>query len=131
MTIDAWPRAQRWYFRAACVLGALAVILGAFGAHGLESRLDAERLGVWNTATQYHFYHALALLALAWGARTWTKWASRACGAWVAGITIFSGSLYLLALTGASWLGAITPFGGVAFILGWAFALGAAARASE
>jgi uncharacterized membrane protein YgdD (TMEM256/DUF423 family) len=107
------------------------VILGAFGAHGLETRLDAEHLSIWHTAVQYHFYHALALLALSWGAggAVWTKWASRACGAWVFGVAVFSGSLCLLAVTGLSWLGAITPFGGLAFILGWAFAMGAVAKA--
>jgi uncharacterized membrane protein YgdD (TMEM256/DUF423 family) len=117
---------RRIYFRVACALGGLAVVTGAFGAHGLEAHIEAERLDVWQTAVQYHFYHALALLALTWGTgNPWTKWASRACGAWVFGIAVFSGSLYLLALTGVSWLGAITPFGGVAFILGWAFAGGA------
>jgi len=117
------------YYRAACAIGALAVVLGAFGAHGLKSRLDADHLGYWHTAVQYHFYHAAPLFALALLARDrWTKWTARACAAWIAGIAIFSGSLYLLALTNQRWLGAITPFGGVAFILGWLFALGAVAR---
>jgi len=117
------------YFRAACVLGGLAVVLGAFGAHGLGSRLDADRLDIWHTAVQYHFYHVVPLFALALVAQGhWTKWTARACAAWITGIVVFSGSLYLLALTNVRWLGAITPFGGVAFILGWLFALGAVTK---
>ncbi|GMV99497.1 MAG: membrane protein [Candidatus Hydrogenedentota bacterium] len=103
------------------VLGALAVGLGAFGAHGLKDRLSTEMLAVWHTAVQYHFYHAIAMLAVAAGvAGLWkqplTGWA---CWAWTLGIVVFSGSLYALALTGIKILGAITPFGGVAFIAGW------------
>jgi uncharacterized membrane protein YgdD (TMEM256/DUF423 family) len=69
-------------------------------------------------------------LALSWrgGGPSWNRWASRACAAWLIGILVFSGSLYVLALTGQSWLGAITPFGGLAFILGWLFAIGAFAE---
>lgn len=120
---------SRHYFRAACVLGALAVMLGAFGAHGLESRIDAERLAMWKTAVEYHFYHVLPLFALSLlGADRWTRWASRACAAWIVGIAIFSGTLYLLALTGQRWLGALTPIGGLAFILGWMLAIGGAVR---
>jgi uncharacterized membrane protein YgdD (TMEM256/DUF423 family) len=117
------------YFRAACALGALAVMCGAFGAHGLESRLDSQHLEYWHTAVAYHFYHVVPLFALALLAgERWNRWASRACGAWVFGITIFSGTLYLLAVTGERWLGAITPIGGVALIAGWLCALGALVR---
>lgn len=109
--------------RAAAVLGALAVIIGAFGAHGLRGRVDATLLEVFETGVRYHFYHALALLAAAvavpalWQSR-FTPWA---CVAWCIGILIFSGSLYAMTLTGARWLGAVTPIGGLAFILGWVF----------
>lgn len=134
-------RTQRSMFRAAAVAGALGVMLGAFGAHGLESRLDADALAVWHTAVLYHLFHALALLALAATAGqrdaaqipgeqvfTRTIWITRAAWAFVIGLVLFSGSLYLLALTGLSWLGAITPLGGMAFIIGWAL-LWPAARA--
>ena len=107
--------------RVAAIAGGLAVILGAFGAHGLKERLTADLLTIYETGVQYHFYHALALLALALATeRIWqTVWAWRAAMCWIAGILVFSGSLYLLAITGLRWLGAITPIGGVAFILGW------------
>jgi uncharacterized membrane protein YgdD (TMEM256/DUF423 family) len=111
------------YVRIACVLGGLAVIAGAFGAHGLKSRIDADHLGYWQTAVQYHFYHALALLAFASGARPVARRASMwACRAWMAGIAIFSGTLYMMAVTDQRWLGAITPFGGLALIAGWGLA---------
>ena len=100
---------------------ALSVALGAFGAHGLKSRLDPELLAVFEVCVRYHMYHALALLAVAWA---WTRWRGSlvTAGGWlfVAGIVIFSGSLYVLSLTGVRWLGAITPIGGVAFLAGWA-----------
>lgn len=108
--------------RAAALFGGLAVIIGAFGAHGLKARIPAELLDVYEVGVRYHFYHALALLALAvGGAGLWqSRWTTAAARAWMAGILLFSGSLYLLALTGIRWLGAITPIGGVAFVIGWA-----------
>lgn len=123
---------QRRYVMIACILGALAVITGAFGAHGLEEQLDPEHLAIWQTAVEYHFYHALAMLAFAAGAVPGIAggrglWA---CRLWLFGIAIFSGTLYLLAVTGISWLGAITPIGGVAMIAGWVFAAIAAAKPS-
>jgi uncharacterized membrane protein YgdD (TMEM256/DUF423 family) len=115
---------QARYFRIAAGAGGAAVVLGAFGAHGLEERLSPEMLDIWNTAVQYHFYHAIALLAFTAGSLpNWERrWSGYACGAWTLGVAIFSGTLYLLALTGTGWLGAITPIGGVAMILGWIFA---------
>ncbi len=121
---------QAVYLRIGAVLGALAVVVGAFGAHGLESILSDEMAGVFETGVQYHFYHALAILAVAAGSSA--LWGSRfclwACRAWALGILIFSGSLYALVMTNIGWLGAITPIGGVAMIAGWVL-LALAARA--
>jgi uncharacterized membrane protein YgdD (TMEM256/DUF423 family) len=113
------------------LLGGIAVVFGAFGAHGLRARLTPELLEVYETAVRYHFYHALALvLTGVWADRVGSTMmppgVSGAALSFLLGIAVFSGSLYLLALTGARWLGAITPIGGVAFIVGWMFLLRAA-----
>jgi uncharacterized membrane protein YgdD (TMEM256/DUF423 family) len=118
--------AERWFAWGAWLAG-VGVVLGAFGAHALRSRVSAEMLAVWETASRYHLVHALALLATAWAAERWPGgWTSSAGWLFVAGILVFSGSLYLLAWTGARGLGAITPIGGVCFIAGW-ISLGLAA----
>ena len=96
------------------------VALGAFGAHALKSRLDTEMLAAFETGVRYQMYHALALFAVAWGYSRWQgKWFPAAGWLFVAGILLFSGSLYLLALTGESWSGMITPIGGLSFLAGW------------
>jgi len=102
---------------------ALAVGFGAFGAHIVQDMLSPDRFEVYKTAVDYHFYHALGLLLIGAASyhlidSTWLKWSSRMI---IAGIIIFSGSLYILTLTDTGWLGAVTPLGGVAFILGWIF----------
>jgi uncharacterized membrane protein YgdD (TMEM256/DUF423 family) len=108
------------FFSVGAVFGALGVAAGAFGAHGLKVRVSPEMLAVFETGVRYHLVHALALLAVAWASTRWTSAAVRAAGwLFVAGILVFSGSLYVLTLTGIRALGAITPFGGVAFIAGW------------
>ncbi len=100
----------------------IAIAFGAFGAHALKARIDAEHLAIWNTAVHYHALHALALVAFG-------IWRERVPGgnlpaiALLAGIVLFSGSLYGLALGGPTWLGPLTPLGGVAFLTGW-FVLG-------
>jgi len=104
----------------AAFLLALAVGLGAFGAHALKERLDAYALGIWEKAVFYHFVHALGMLIVASVAKMRESTAEIVCWFLLAGIVLFSGSLYLLALTGTKALGAVTPFGGVAFILAWA-----------
>src|SRR5580658_10979486 len=104
------------------VLLALAVILGAFGAHGLQNRLDDYSRGVYEKAVFYHFLHAMGILVVAVLARTGTfpeHAADIVCWCLLAGIVLFSGSLYVLAVSGNRALGMITPFGGVAFIVGW------------
>ena len=104
------------------LLLAVAVMLGAFGAHGLRNRLDAYSMGVYEKAVFYHFIHALGLLVVSILPKTGTfsEFATNwVCGLLLAGILIFSGSLYLLAVTGNRMLGAITPIGGVSFIAAW------------
>ena len=105
----------------AALLGAMSVITGAFGAHGLHDLLvENDRLEVFEKAVMYQFYHSLALLLVAILMRfDESKYLSRSAGFFVFGIFIFSGSLYALSLTNYTVLGAITPFGGVSFILGW------------
>jgi len=119
-------------FLAAGGLAALtAVALGAFGAHALKSRLSAEMLAVWHTGIEYHVYHALGLLAVGLAAQQlpdsgllkWSGWLM------LAGILLFSGSLYALALTGVRSLGAIAPVGGAAFLAAWALFAAAVLRA--
>lgn len=112
---------ERFLFTAGAIAALLAVALGAFGAHALRDRLTPDLLAVFETGVRYHFYHALALLAAAYAASRWPDGAVAVAGwLFIAGILLFSGSLYLLAVTGTRWLGAITPLGGVAFIAGWA-----------
>ena len=100
--------------------GFVGVAAGAFGAHGLKARLTPELLAVFDTGARYQMIHALALLAAAWAISRWPGRAAAASGwCFVAGTLLFSGSLYLLALTGVRALGAITPVGGVLFLCGW------------
>jgi len=107
---------SRTTFRISAALGFLAVALGAFGAHGLEKLLTGnDRIDTWETAVLYHFVHALMMCVVA-GREPLPR------GPWLsffAGVVIFSGSLYVLSLTNFRWLGAITPLGGVAFLIGW------------
>ena len=101
---------------------AVAVGLGAFGAHGLKDRLDAYSLGIWEKAVFYHFIHSMGVLMVSLLPRAGSfsvSAASNVCWLLIAGVLIFSGSLYTLALTGVRSLGAITPIGGVCFIAGW------------
>ncbi|MET0503351.1 MAG: DUF423 domain-containing protein [Candidatus Binatia bacterium] len=111
---------DRFFFAAGSLLAFLAVALGAFAAHALKSRLSADMLAIFEVGVRYHMYHALALLAVAWAASRWPETSAGTAG-WffLAGIVIFSGSLYVLSLTEMRWLGAITPIGGVAFLIGW------------
>ena len=112
---------MNWTAVAAIML-ALAVCIGAFGAHGLQARLDTYSLGVYEKGVFYHFIHALGMLAVPLLVRAGL--ASKSAGDWtgwllLAGIVLFSGSLYVLAITGVRTLGAVTPFGGASFIAAW------------
>jgi len=112
---------QKIFLTLGSIAMALAVALGAFGAHGLKSKLTAEMLDIFETGVRYHFYHALGLLLIGTIANwlpdssilSWSGWLM------VGGIFIFSGSLYILSISGIRWLGAITPIGGLCFIASW------------
>ncbi len=124
---------MNWTAIAAIALG-LAVILGAFGAHGLRGRLDEYSIGVYERAVFYHFIHALGLLVVSVLPRAASIQPSSnnwVCALLLGGIVIFSGSLYLLAVTGVRTLGAITPIGGLAFIAAWFFLAVALLRGSR
>ena len=112
---------DRAFALAGAVSAFIAVAAGAFGAHALRARLPPDLLAVFETGARYQMYHALALLAVAWAATRWPAVPVRAAGwLFIGGTLLFSGSLYLLALTGTRWLGAITPIGGLLFLAGWA-----------
>jgi len=112
---------MRLFFSLGAVFAGLAVALGAFGAHALRAALSPADLATFEIGVRYQMYHALGLLAVAWAMTRWEAGTLQVAGwSFVVGIVVFSGSLYLLVLTGPRWLGAITPIGGVAFILGWA-----------
>jgi uncharacterized membrane protein YgdD (TMEM256/DUF423 family) len=111
---------KRTFFVIGAIFGAVGVAAGAFGAHALKGRLSAEMLAVFETGVRYQLVHALVLLAVAWAGTRWSSPAIRVAGwLFVVGVFLFSGSLYALCLTGIRGLGAVTPFGGVAFIVGW------------
>lgn len=120
---------DRLFFALGSASALVAVGAGAFGAHALRARLTPDLLAVFETGARYQMYHALALLAAAWALTRWPgPWPVRAGWLFVVGTLLFSGSLYALALSGVRWLGAVTPFGGVAFLAGWLCLLLAAAR---
>jgi uncharacterized membrane protein YgdD (TMEM256/DUF423 family) len=111
----------KWFMLAGSINMFLAVALGAFGAHLLKSRLPPDLMVVFQTGNQYHFYHALGLFAVAAAAgfvpgSRLIRWSGMFI---MAGLVLFSGSLYVLSLTGQRWIGMITPFGGMCFLVGW------------
>lgn len=123
---------DRLLYIFAGIAGFTGVALGAFAAHALKARLAPEMLAVFETGVRYQMYHAFALFAAAWG---WSRWRRKSFGAagalFVAGILVFCGSLYLLALTNTRWLGMITPLGGLAFLAGWLCLVSSAWRAAR
>jgi uncharacterized membrane protein YgdD (TMEM256/DUF423 family) len=111
---------DRTFFMLGALSAAIAVAAGAFGAHSLRGRLSPDMLDVFETAARYQMYHALALLAVAWALTRWSGGSLTLAGwLFVAGTLLFSGSLYALSLTGVRVLGAITPLGGVAWLVAW------------
>jgi uncharacterized membrane protein YgdD (TMEM256/DUF423 family) len=111
----------RRFFVLGSVLAGVAVAAGAFGAHGLEGRLEPRLLAAFATGAKYQMYHAIALLAVGWGVTRWPEARLEPAGWLLAvGTAVFSGSLYLMAITGARWLGGVTPIGGLLLIGGWA-----------
>jgi len=111
---------ERMFFAIGSLSACLAVGLGAFAAHGLKARLDPNLLATFEVGVRYQMYHALALLAVAWACTRWPGTAVNAAGwLFVAGTLLFSGSLYVLSLSGQRWLGAVAPLGGLAFLAGW------------
>jgi uncharacterized membrane protein YgdD (TMEM256/DUF423 family) len=112
---------ERHFFALGSLSALIGVAAGAFGAHALKARLPPELLIAFETAVRYQLVHSLALLAVAWAVQRWPGRATTSAGVlFVIGIVLFSGSLYALALTGTRALGIVTPFGGAAFIAGWA-----------
>lgn len=111
---------NRGLFLFAAVSGFFAVALGAFGAHGLKNLVSADMVAVFNLAVEYQFYHTFAIIAVAFA---WHFIKSRllgwAAGFFIAGMALFSGSLYAMVLTGAKWWGPVTPLGGTCFLVGW------------
>ena len=111
---------ERVFFGLGALSAMLAVGAGAFGAHALRARISAEHLAIFETGARYQIYHALALLAAAWAVSRWPGSLPVSAGwLFVVGSILFSGSLYILALTGVRWWGAVTPIGGLAFLAGW------------
>ena len=120
---------DRTLYLCAAVAGFIGVALGAFGAHSLRTKLSPDMLNIFEVGVRYQVYHAFGLIAVAWATTRWPEANLNAAGwAFIVGIVIFSGSLYLLSLTDIPWLGAITPTGGLAFLIGWAILVWSVAR---
>jgi uncharacterized membrane protein YgdD (TMEM256/DUF423 family) len=124
-------RSARLVFVAGSVLAGLAVVLGAFGAHGLQAVVTPQRLATFETGVRYQIFHALALMVMALAIERWPERRLARAAWWLLGGTVvFSGSLYLLVVTGVGWLGAVTPFGGAAMIAGWSMTVWESLRRS-
>ena len=120
---------ERFFFIAGSLVAFLGVALGAFAAHSLKSRFTPDMLDIFEVGVRYQMYHGFGLFVVAWASSRWPDSNFNAAGwSFIVGIIIFSGSLYLLSLTGIRWLGAITPAGGIAFLIGWAILIWTAGR---
>jgi uncharacterized membrane protein YgdD (TMEM256/DUF423 family) len=111
---------EKFFFVCGAVSAFIGVAAGAFGAHGLKQRLDADMMAVFEVGVRYQMYHAFALIATAWAISRWPGSLANGAGyLFIIGTLLFSGSLYLLSLTGIRWLGAITPLGGLGWLAAW------------
>jgi uncharacterized membrane protein YgdD (TMEM256/DUF423 family) len=111
---------EKFFFVSGAVSAFIGVAAGAFGAHGLKHRLDADLMAVFEVGVRYQMYHAFALIATAWAISRWPGSLANGAGyLFILGTVLFSGSLYLLSLSGIRWLGAITPLGGLAWLAAW------------
>lgn len=120
---------EKFFFITGAVSAFIGVAAGAFGAHALKTRLGADLMAVFEVGVRYQMYHAFALMATAWAIGRWPGAAASAAGVlFIVGTVLFSGSLYLLSLTGVRWLGAITPLGGLAWLVAWGCLVWAAAK---
>jgi uncharacterized membrane protein YgdD (TMEM256/DUF423 family) len=120
---------DRFFFVSGAIAAFIAVALGAFGAHSLKTKLSPDMLNIFEVGVRYHMYHAIGLLAVAWAITRWPEANLNAAGwSFVVGIVVFSGSLYILSIYDIRWLGAITPLGGLAFLIGWAILVWSLAR---
>ena len=120
---------DRFFFTCGAIAAFIGVGFGAFGAHALKDRLSPDMLNIFEVGVRYQMYHALGLLAVAWGISRWPESNLNAAGwAFIVGIIIFSGSLYILSIFGIRWLGVVTPLGGLAFLVGWAILVWSVAR---
>lgn len=120
---------DRFFFVSGAIAAFIAVALGAFGAHSLKTKLSPDMLNIFEVGVRYHMYHALGLLAVSWAISRWPENNLNAAGwAFIVGIVVFSGSLYILSIFDIRWLGAITPLGGLAFLIGWAILVWSVAR---
>jgi len=122
---------MKLFLSIAAISGFLAVAIGAFGAHAVKDKLDANMLDVYKTGVQYQFYHTFAIIAIALLMRFFPEIKAFQWAGWlfVVGIVLFSGSLYALSLSGTTKLGIVTPFGGLSFLAGWAMLLIGASKA--
>jgi uncharacterized membrane protein YgdD (TMEM256/DUF423 family) len=118
---------ERTFFGLGAIVGLLAVAAGAFGAHALESRLDERAMNLFQTAARYQMFHAFALVAAGWAVSRYPGTMARVSGwAFAVGLVIFCGTLYAMSFGAPRWFGAITPIGGVSFMVGWGALAGAA-----
>lgn len=126
------PQIAKLFLLLGGINATLVVLLGAFGAHALKARLSVDMMAVYQTGIHYHLFHALGLLAVGLVAMQISDSAYLRWSGWLmlAGIVLFSGSLYLLSISGLRWLGAVTPFGGMAFIIAWVLFVIAVSKAS-